>query len=374
MMRNRFRRLMTLGLLLGLPGLAVGSLEGVRLPPGFKIEVYADGLDNARSLVRGERGTLFVSTRGEGKVYALVDADGDGRAERRHTLAEGLNMPNGLAFRDGALYVAEIHRIWKWEGIESRLEQPPAPVMVRSDLPDKTHHGWRYIAFGPDGKLYLALGAPCNVCEATVFERDGRRLETASITRMDADGRNWELVARGVRNSVGFDWDEQGRLWFSDNGRDWLGDDSPSCELNRVDTLNAHYGFPYCHAGSVSDPEFGKKGACKDFVAPQVALGPHVAPLGVEVYRGSQFPAEYRGDLLVAEHGSWNRSRKIGYRLKRVDIEDGRVQGQSVFAEGWLQGESVSGRPVDLLTLPDGSLLVSDDSADRLYRISYAGS
>ncbi len=345
---------------------------GLTLPPGFAIEVWADEVANARTLALGARGTLFVGSRGAGKVYALSDTDGDGRPDRKRTIASDLNMPTGLAFRDGALYVAEVDRIWKLPDIESRLDSPPKPVSVRDDLPDKTHHGWRFIDFGPDGKLYLAIGAPCNVCAVESFERDGRKLEYASITRMDADGRNWETVARGVRNSVGFGWaPKTGELWFTDNGRDMLGDDTPSCELNRLSKVGDDFGFPYCFGGTVSDPEFGKGRSCSAAVPPMANLGPHVAPLGLEFYTGQQFPAEYRGDVFVALHGSWNRSQKIGYRVQRLHIENGKVVQQEPFVDGWLKGESVSGRPADVLQLPDGSLLISDDYANRIYRVRY---
>jgi len=361
-------------MLSGSAGAEMQALPVLTVPAGFSIEVWAEGVVNARAMALGDKGTLFVGSRTAGKVYALRDTDGDGRPDRTTVLAEGLNMPSGVAFHDGDLYVAEIQRIWKLPAIEQHLDAPPRPVMVRSDLPDKSHHGWRFIDFGPDGKLYLAIGAPCNVCELDSFSRDGHDLPFGSITRMDADGRNWQVVARGVRNSVGFAWQpDTGRLWFTDNGRDMLGDDTPSCELNALDKAGEDFGFPYCHAGSVADPEFGKLGRCSAARPPAAALGPHVAPLGMAFYTGRQFPKEYRGNLFVAEHGSWNRSRKIGYRIQRLQIANGKVVGQQVFVEGWLQGEQVSGRPADVLQLPDGSLLISDDAAGRIWRLSYSG-
>ena len=350
----------------------------LKLPPGFSIEVWIDEVPNARTLALGDKGTLFVGSREAGKLYALTDTDGDGRPDRRIVLAEGLNRPTGLAFRNGDLFVAEIDKLWKLPGIESKLAQPPKPVTIRADLPDKTHHGWRFIDFGPDGKLYLAIGAPCNVCKPEAFTAGGDKLEFASITRMDPDGRNWEVVARGVRNSVGFGWHPKTRqLWFTENGRDMLGDDTPSCELNKVSRTGEDFGFPYCHAGTVSDPDFGKDRSCSAATAPVALLGPHVAPLGLEFYTGTQFPAEYRGDVFVALHGSWNRSQKNGYRVQRVHLDGDRVVSQEPFVEGWLQvqngNESVSGRPADVLQAPDGSLLISDDLGGRIWRVRYTG-
>jgi len=358
---------------LGASCAATDATSDLRLPPGFHIEVWADQVPNARTLVRGDKGTVFVSSMREGKVYALQDTDGDGRPDKTHVLAKELRSPNGIAFRDGALYVAEIQRIVKYPGIESSLANPPQPVTVRDDLPTEGHHGWRYIAFGPDGKLYVAIGAPCNVCKVDSFVRDGNTLEYASITRMDPDGSNWELVARGVRNSVGFTWHPQtGQLWFTENGRDMLGDDLPSCELNKLSKVGEHFGFPYCHAGDIADPDFGKDRKCGEFTAPVEKLGAHVAPLGIRFYTGSMFPPEYRNQPLIAEHGSWNRSEKSGYKVERVKLDaSGNGLGQTPFIEGWLKNEEVSGRPADLLVMPDGALLVSDDLGGRIYRISY---
>lgn len=343
------------------------DMPKLNLPAGFSIEVFADGLDDARSLRLGDRGTVFVSSRREGAIYALRDG-------RRYVIAKGLNMPNGIAFREGALYVAEVDRILRYDGIEQALARPPIPQVLRADLPDKSHHGWRYIGFGPDGKLYVAIGAPCNVCVGERYDK----VEFASITRMNPDGTQWEVVARGVRNSVGFDWHPLTQeLWFTDNGRDMLGDDLPACELNRVQQTGQHFGFPYCHQGDSLDPEFGKGKRCADYAAPAAKLGAHVAPLGMRFYTGKMFPASYRNQILVAKHGSWNRSRKSGYsvNLLRLD-EQGQVIGEETFIDGWLTPgffgqERVSGRPVDLLVMPDGSLLVSDDHAGRIYRVTY---
>jgi len=335
--------------------------SGISVPPGFSIEVWSDAVPNARSMALGDNGTVFVATRRAGRVYAVRPA-GEG-APVVTTLAEGLKMPNGIAFRNGDLYVAENHRIIRFDDIEAKLDNVPEPVVVIDTLSQERHHGWRYIDFGPDGKLYIALGAPCNVCE-----EEG----SANISRMNPDGSEQEIFAEGIRNSVGFAWHPQtGELWFTDNGRDMLGDDIPPDELNRAPVAGMHFGFPYCHGGDIPDPEFGKDRNCSEFEAPAQKLGPHVAPLGMLFYTGNMFPAPYRGQIYIAEHGSWNRSKKIGYRVSLVRMEDGQPSGYEVFAEGWLQDEAVSGRPVDLLVLDDGSMLVSDDQSGAIYRISY---
>jgi glucose/arabinose dehydrogenase len=344
-------------------------LELVKLPPGFRIEVLAE-VPNARSLALGPRGTLFAGSRSGGKVHALelAPAPGGGyRAGKLHVIASGLSMPNGVALRDGALYVAEVSRILRFERIEERLEAPPAPVVVYDKLPGETHHGWKFIRFGPDGLLYVPVGAPCNVCE-----RDPERY--AVIGRLDvaAPAPRFEAFARGVRNSVGFDWHPQSReLWFTDNGRDWLGDERPADELNRAARPGLHFGFPHCHQGDLPDPEFGRSRACAEFEPPARKLGPHVAALGLRFYTGAMFPPEYRNQILVAEHGSWNRSKRIGCRVMLLRLEGNRVVSYEPFAQGWLQGENAWGRPVDLEQLPDGSLAVSDDAAGVVYRISY---
>ena len=359
-----------LGLLITLFASAVNAqrfpLDRIRLPAGFVISVFADNVPNARSMSQGARNTLFVSTRSEGKVYA-IQHDGI-KATRVVTIASGLNMPNGVAFRDGALYVAEVSRILRFDAIEDRLDDlrtPLRPVVVTDRFPSESHHGWKFIRFGPDGKLYVPVGAPCNVCE-----RDPERY--ALIARIGADGAGYEVVARGVRNSVGFDWNPQTKsLWFTDNGRDNLGDDIPSDELNHAPRAGLHFGFPYCHQGDISDPELGAKRSCSELTPPAVKLGPHVAALGMRFYTGSMFPPEYRNSIFIAEHGSWNRSKRIGYRIKRVVMEGDKASRQEVFAEGWLENERVSGRPVDVEVMPDGALLVTDDQGGVIYRISY---
>jgi glucose/arabinose dehydrogenase len=341
------------------------QLQSLKLPPGFSITLYASGVKNARGMALGEKGTLFVGSMKEGRVYAVVDHDGDHRADRVYTLAKGLELPVGVAYRNGSLYVSAVDRILRYDEIEKHLSDPPAPVVVTERLPNDRHHGWKYTAFGPDGKLYVAVGVPCNICEVD-FARHGH------IARMNPDGSGYEVVARGIRNSVGFDWDPSNKqLWFTDNGRDWMGDDQPPDELNHAPKDGLHFGYPYCHGNAIADPEFGKGHRCGDFRAPAVELGPHVASLGMRFYSASMFPPEYRGRIFIAEHGSWNRSKKIGYRITlATPVNDGQWR-YSVFAEGWLQGEQAWGRPVDILQMPDGSLLISDDQAGVIYRIAY---
>ncbi len=294
----------------------------------------------------------------------MVDRNKDHIADEVITLAEGLNSPNGIAFRNGSLYVAEIDRVLRFDNIETRLYDPPAPLVINDKFPKDGHHGWKFIRFGLDGKLYVPVGAPCNICEP-----DGNRY--AVIMRMNPDGSRLEPFARGIRNSVGFDWHpETKELWFTDNGRDWLGDDLPPDELNRVPRSGMHFGYPYCHGGDIADPEYGHKRKCSEFVPPVVKLGPHVAALGMRFYTGEMFPSKYRG-IFIAQHGSWNRSTPIGYRVMQVRIVNNRGIAYESFAEGWLQGRHAWGRPVDVQVMPDGALLVSDDYADVIYRISY---
>ncbi|CAG0967096.1 hypothetical protein BURK1_01022 [Burkholderiales bacterium] len=339
-------------------------VDRIRLPPGFAIEVLAR-VPNARAMTWGAGGTLFVGST-SGLVHA-VRFPATGSPDVR-VIARDLREPAGVAFRDGALYVSAVSRILRYDDIERRLADPPEPVVVSERFPSDRHHGRKFIAFGPDGKLYVPVGAPCNICGP-----DPDRY--ANIGRMNPDGSGFEVVARGVRNTVGFDWHPRTKeLWFTDNGRDWLGDDSPPCELNRVTRPGQHFGYPYCHGGTIRDPEFGHQRACSEFVPPAQNLGPHVAPLGMRFYTGTQFPAAYREQAFIAEHGSWNRSTKIGYRVTLVRIDaSGRATGYETFADGWQDRGSVWGRPADVLVSPDGSLLVSDDFAGAIYRIRYAG-
>lgn len=334
----------------------------IALPPGFVIEVFAQ-VDNARQMALGKQ-TLFVGSRAAGKVVAIPLKNN--RPGKPVVIAQGLNMPAGVAFKDGDLYVSAVSRILRLRGIESRLDNPPAPEVVTDRYPRETHHGWKFIAFGPDGKLYAPVGAPCNICEP-----DPERY--ANITRLDIKTGKIETVARGVRNTVGFDWHPvTGELWFTDNGRDLLGDDAPPDELNRLARPGQHFGYPYCHGGTIPDPEFGRR-PCKAFTPPALNLGAHVAALGMRFYTGAMFPEEYRNAIFVAEHGSWNRSRKTGYRVMVVRLEGNRVVEYRPFASGWLRLQQTLGRPADVLVMPDGSLLIADDHAGLIYRVSYSG-
>ena len=340
-------------------------LHTIKLPPGFTIDIFASDVPNARSIALSPAGTLFVGTRAAGKVYAIVDRNHDNKADEVITLAQRLSSPNGVAFRNGALYVAEVSRILRYDDIEANLDNPPEPVVINDSLPRDRGHGWKFIRFGPDGLLYVPVGAPCNICE-----REDERY--ASILRMQPDNTKLEVFAHGVRNTVGFDWHpETQELWFTENGRDWMGNDRPLDELNHAPQKGLHFGFPHCHGGNIPDPEFSKQRKCEEFTAPAIALGPHVAALGMRFYTGAMFPAEYRNQIFIAEHGSWNRDTPIGYRVMLVRLEQNRAVKYEPFAEGWLQGEKAWGRPVDVLVMPDGALLVSDDEANAIYRISY---
>lgn len=346
-------------------------IDRLNLPDGFKIEVFADSIDGARSMAMGDDGTLFVGTRNEGTVYAIQDRDKDFRADLVIRLDTALEAPNGIAYKDGSLFVAEVSRLLRYDAIETNLNNLPEPKVIYDDYPTEFHHGWKYIAFGPDEKLYIPVGAPCNICDSTVTDP-----RFSTITRMDADGSNREIYAKGVRNSVGFTWHpETKEMYFTDNGRDMLGDDIPPCELNRVTEAGQHFGYPFCHGGVVKDPEFGDQHPCSDFVAPVQALGAHVAPLGVKFNTGTMFPDKYNEYAFIAEHGSWNRTKKVGYRIALVKLQDGKAVAYETFLDGWLDEEAQErfGRPVDLLFLKDGSLLISDDFGDAIYRVTYDG-
>jgi glucose/arabinose dehydrogenase len=357
-----------LGLLVVLPMTRVAlaaelPLQRITLPPGFKIELLAR-VPNARQMALGDRNVLFVGSGHEGKVHAL-ELDKNYRAGKLHVIASGLTLPLGVAYRNGSLYVSAVSRILRFDAIQQHLDAPPKASVIRDDLPDETHHGGRFLGFGPDGWLYFGAGAPCNICEPP-SERH------AALLRMQPDGSQLQPFARGIRNTVGFDWQPgSGELWFTDNGRDLLGDDTPPDELNRAPRAGLHFGYPYCHGGTIADPKFGDKRPCSEFTPPVQNLGPHVAALGMRFYTGTQFPPEYRNQIFIAEHGSWNRSKKSGYRITLVRLEAGKAVSYTPFATGWLQNESAWGRPADVLPLPDGSLLVSDDTAGAIYRIRY---
>ena len=345
------------------------------LQPGFHAEVFAEQVENARSMVLGSQGTVFVGSQYVGKVHAVVDSDGDHKADRVVVIASGLDQPNGVALRNGALYVATASRLLRFDDIEKRLDAPPTPVTLRDDLPNpKAGHTWKFIAFGPDDMLYMSVGAPCNVCQSPPM--------VSAIVRMKPDGSGMEAFAEGVRNSVGFAWHPVTReLWFTDNGRDALGDDVPDDELNVAPKAGLHFGFPYCHQGDVSDPQFGAERACSTTEPPVLKLGAHVAAIGFTFYTGNMFPASYRNAAIIAQHGSWNRSTPSGYRVMSARTDGRRVTGYEPLVDGFLPTGSVPGgrgavkaalgRPVDVLQLPDGSLLISDDRGNRLIRVSY---
>ncbi|MGD9538037.1 MAG: sorbosone dehydrogenase family protein [Alphaproteobacteria bacterium] len=338
----------------------------LELPPGFRIELVTDQVPGARSLAWSDKGTLFVGTRRNGVVYAVTGLADDWRADRVVTIASDLDSPNGVAVREGALYVAEIGRIIRFDGIENRLDDPPEPMVVYDELPGERRHGWRYMRFGPNGLLYVAVGAPCNAC--LVQDPFG------TIAKINPDGSEFQIFARGIRNSVGFDWHPLTQeLWFTDNGRDGMGDDVPPDELNRARQSLLDFGFPYCHAGETVDPEHGTAGDCERAEPPAQKLGPHVAALGMRFYTGEMFPAAFRHQIFIAEHGSWDRSEPIGYRISLVRLDEaGAAASYEPFIQGWLGADGAWGRPVDLEVMPDGSMLVSDDHAGAIYRISYA--
>ncbi|MFN1834692.1 sorbosone dehydrogenase family protein [Balneola sp. MJW-20] len=347
------------------------SLGYLSAPAGFEVEVFADNVPNARQMTMSPEGIIYVGSRQEGKVHAVVDRDNDMKADTVYLIDEDLRLPTGVTWKDGSLYVAAINRILRYDNIDDNLEDPLEPVLVTDDMPEETHHGWKYIAFGPDDKLYIPIGAPCNICN---MEEENEYF--ATLTRMNADGSDHEIVARGIRNTVGFTWHpDTGNLWFTDNGRDWLGDDIPPCELNEITEKGQHFGYPYLHGNDIWDPEFGEAGQAMnmDFKTPVRELGPHVAPLGVIFYTGDMFPEKYKNTAFIAEHGSWNRSEKIGYRITMVSFDDeGNPTGYEPFIYGWLQGEDdTRGRPVSILQMEDGSLLISDDHSGKIYRVTY---
>lgn len=349
------------------PAKADDGLARLTLPKGFSIAVYAEGVTTARSMAVSSGGIVYVGSRKAGKVYAVVDEDGDRKADKVVTIAEGLNNPIGVTLLDGALYVAEIGRVIRFDAIDKSYANKPAYKVVKGDLPDDKWHGEKVIKAGPDGKLYIPVGSPCNTCdkEADVYSK---------IYRMNPDGSGWEMFAGGIRNTVGFAFHPQTKqLWFTDNGPDEMGDNTPSCELNVAPKQGLHFGFPYCHGGVIADPKFANGRSCTEFTPPVAKLGPHVAPLGLAFYTGTQFPAQYRNQVFVAEHGSWNRTQKIGYKVSLVTLQGNQEVTTTTFIDGFLQGDDVSGRPVDIAVTADGAMLISDDHAGRIYRVSYTG-
>lgn len=338
-------------------------LSNLVLPPGFRIELFAR-VPSARQMTLGKT-MLFVGSMREGKVYAIPLNAPSSAPKQPVVIADGLEMPVGVAYRNGDLYISAVSRILRLPEVETRIKRLGKPEVVTDAYPAETHHGWKFIAFGPDGKLYVPVGAPCNICEPNPDRY-------ATLTALDVTSGRIEVIARGVRNSVGFDWHPRsGELWFTDNGRDWLGDDAPPDELNRVRQAGRHFGFPYCHGGTIADPEFGTRRPCADFEPPVQNLGAHVASLGMRFYTGTQFPERYRKAVFIAEHGSWNRSRKNGYRVSLVQLENNRAIRYEPFISGWTKNETAWGRPADVLVMPDGSLLVSDDQAGAIYRVTY---
>jgi glucose/arabinose dehydrogenase len=341
------------------------GLSLISLPPGFHIGIYAADVPGAREMAAGPQGITFVGTRGEGKVYAVIDLNNDQTADQVLTIADNLFLPNGVAYRNGALYVAEVNRVLRYDNITSRLGNPPAPVVASADFPSDTTHGWKFIAFGPDGKLYVPVGMPCNICIPDTPQY-------GTIMRMNPDGSGLETYATGIRNTVGFDWDPStGYLWFTDNGQDYLGEDLPPDELDVATGPGGNFGFPCCYGDNIPDPSLPTCNGCPGAIPPALELPAHVAPLGMEFYEGTMFPSQYRGRIFIAEHGSWNRVVPIGYQVVSVVMENGTPVSWEPFASGWLQGSVAWGRPVDVLTLPDGSMLVSDDQSGRIYRIWY---
>jgi len=335
----------------------------LKLQKGFNIEVYASGVANARSMRQGDKGTIFVGSRLQDKVHAIVEKGGKREVK---VIASGLHRPNGLAIKDGTLYIAELSKISKIEKIEDNLDNPPKPTMVYDNLPKDEPHGWKFIAIGPDNKLYIPVGAPCNICEPPDTH--------AQIRRINLDGSGMEVVARGVRNTVGFDWHPVSKeLYFTDNGRDWVAEDVPEDELNRVTKVGQHFGFPFCHQGDFLDPEFGWGKSCDSTEKPVMKTGPHSASLGMRFYTGGNFPAKYKNAIFFARHGSWNRTKKVGGDIVAVFLnKDGTVKSTETFITGFLGPDNnYIGRPVDVLFAKDGSMLISDDFNGAVWRVTH---
>ena len=365
------------------PAPSTPRLDTIKLPPGFSIELYASDVRNARSMVLSPNGTLFVGSRiiGVGNVYAVVDRNKDNKADDVIVIAKGLNMPNGMAFRNGSLFVADTTRMLRYDNIEAQLNNPPAPVTLYENFPNLRLHQWHFIAFGPDGLLYVPIGSPCtDYCDPTVSEYKNPAGDViaadkrfASIMRMKPDGTGQEIFASGIRNTVGFDWHPGSKdLYFTDNSRDWASEDLPEDELNRAHKAGLHFGSPFCYQGDFPDPEFGWGRSCSEFEKPVLKTGPHSASLGMRFYTGDKFPAKYKNAIFMARHGSWNRSQKFGGDILAVFLnKDGSVKGTEVFISGFLENNSYIGRPVDVLFLKDGTMLISDDFNGAVWRVSY---
>ena len=340
-------------------------VDKLKVPAGFRVELWASGLPGGRAMARGDKGKIYVGTRAIGRVYEITD-EGGKRAVR--VVAEKLTQPAGVAFADGALYVAAINRVLRYDNIESNPAAQPVDLTDKFSLPPEPHHNWKYIAFGPDKKLYVPFGAPCNICEPAE--------QYAQIRRYNRDGSGMEVIARGVRNSVGFDFHPKtGELWFTDHGRDWMGDDTPEDELNRISKAGEFFGYPYCHANGVPDQDIKKADPCKGVTLPVATMGPHAAAMGVKFYTGAMFPQQYQGTMFIARKGSWNRSKKFGFDVVNVTATpDGKSAKITPFLTGFLdeKADAFWGRPAYILQMPDGALLVSDEQLGAIYRISYA--
>jgi glucose/arabinose dehydrogenase len=339
-------------------------LNRLKLPAGFKAELWATGMPGVRAMSRTEDGRIYAGTRGIGRVYEITDRNGQ-RTSR--VLVDKLNQP-AVTYHQGTLYVFAIDKVLRYDGIDRNPNVQPRDVTAAFKLPPEQHHNWKYVAFGPDGKLYVPFGAPCNIC------LPGQ--EYAQIRRYDADGSNMEVVARGVRNTQGFAWHPTTReMWFTDHGRDWMGDDGPEDELNRMASTGRDFGFPFCHANGIPDPDVKRDRACSGVTLPVATMGPHAAAMGIHFYTGSMFPAEYRNAAFVARKGSWNRSKKFGYDVVMVQADaDGRNAKVTPFITGFMDPatDQMWGRPVYMLQMPDGSMLLSDEQVGAIYRISYA--
>ena len=339
-------------------------IEKLKAPKGFKIELYAAGVGNARTLRQGDKGTVFVGSRLLDKVYAIVDK-GDKREVK--PIYSGLYRPNGLAFKDGVLYIAELSRISKVEKIEDNLDNPPKPVVIYDDLPKDEAHGWKFLTIGPDDKLYFQVGAPCNICMPSPAH--------AQIRRINLDGSGAEVVARGIRQIVGMDFSPiTKQLYFTENSRDWLSEDIPEEKLNRLTQPGKdNFGYPYCHQGNIADQEFGWGHSCDEFTKPIALLGPHTAVLGMRFYTGNTFPSEYRNAIFIARHGSWNRTKKLGGDIVVARLsEDGAVKSIEPFITGFIENNNYVGRPADVEFVKDGSMLISDDFNGAVYRVTYS--
>jgi glucose/arabinose dehydrogenase len=337
-------------------------VDKLKPPKGFRIEVYASGMPNARSLALGDKGTVFVGSRLVDKVYAIVDKDGKREVK---IVASGLYRPNGVAFKNGTLYIAELSQISKIEGIEDKLDDPPKPTVIYNDLPKDEGHGWKYLAIGPDNKLYFEVGQPCNNCIPS--DKHGQ------MRRINLDGSGMEVIARGIRNTVGFDWHPTSKeMYFTDNSRDWMSEELPNDELNRITKVGQHFGSPYCYQGNLPDPEFGWGHSCSDYEPPIALMGPHAAALGMKFYNGNQFPAKYKNQALIARHGSWNKTNKVGGDVVLVNMKkDGTAGAIEPFVTGFLENNTYVGRPVDILVMKDGSILISDDWNGAVWKVSY---